>query len=52
MVQKLIDAFRQEKKIPDDKEISVHVDGDKLDPEDKIEDTELEDRDAVEVHIR
>jgi len=52
VVQKLVDAFRQEKKIPENKEISLHVDGDKLDPEDKIEDTELEDRDAVEVHIR
>ncbi|TVY71260.1 DNA repair protein rad60 [Lachnellula suecica] len=51
-VQRLITAFRQEKKVSEDKEISLHVDGDKLDPEDKIEDTELEDMDAVEVHIR
>ncbi|KAG4436891.1 hypothetical protein IFR05_007617 [Cadophora sp. M221] len=51
-IQKIIDAFRLAQKLPDDKEITLHFDGDKLDPEEKIEDTELGDMDSVEVHIQ
>lgn len=51
-VQHLIDYFRKDKEISDNQEISMHLDGDKLDPETLMEDTELEDMDAVEVHIR
>jgi Ubiquitin-2 like Rad60 SUMO-like len=51
-IEKLIAAFRQNKKISDNQEISLHVDGEKLDPAWKIEDTELEDKDVVEVHIK
>ncbi|TVY49010.1 hypothetical protein LOCC1_G000777 [Lachnellula occidentalis] len=52
LIQKLINAFRQDKKVAEDQEISLQVDGEKLDPEEKIEDTELEDMEVVEVHIR
>jgi hypothetical protein len=51
-IQKIIEAFRSAKDIPDDKEISLHFDGDKLDPEERVEDTELGDMDSVEVHIQ
>lgn len=52
LIQKLINAFRQDKKVAEHQEISLQVDGEKLDPEEKIEDTELEDMEVVEVHIR
>ncbi|TAQ83520.1 hypothetical protein B7494_g8160 [Chlorociboria aeruginascens] len=52
LVQKVISAFRQAHEISDDKEISLHFDGDRLDPESKIEETELDDMDTVETHIR
>ncbi|KAL5320893.1 hypothetical protein ACEPPN_011703 [Leptodophora sp. 'Broadleaf-Isolate-01'] len=51
-IQKIIDAFQLAMKVPDHKEITLHFDGDKLDPEEKIEDTELGDMDSVEVHIQ
>ncbi|KAK0119077.1 hypothetical protein ONS95_007940 [Cadophora gregata] len=51
-VQKIMDAFRREKDIVDEKEITLHFDGDKLEPDDKVEDTELGDMDSVEVHIQ
>ncbi|TVY23508.1 hypothetical protein LHYA1_G007313 [Lachnellula hyalina] len=52
LIQKLINAFRQDKEVAEDQEVSLQVDGEKLDPEEKIEDTELENMDVVEVHIR
>ncbi|CZT42770.1 uncharacterized protein RSE6_02718 [Rhynchosporium secalis] len=51
-IQKMIAAFRTEHDIAEEQEITLHFDGDKLDPDDKIEDTELEDMDAVEVQIQ
>ncbi|KAL2072488.1 hypothetical protein VTL71DRAFT_11831 [Oculimacula yallundae] len=51
-IQKMIDAFRSSNDVPDNQGITLHFDGDKLDPDDKIEDTELGDLDSVEVHIQ
>jgi len=51
-IEKLITAFRENKGVSDNQEVSLHVDGEKLDPAWKIEDTELEDKDVVEVHIK
>ncbi|KAH6675549.1 ubiquitin-2 like Rad60 SUMO-like-domain-containing protein [Halenospora varia] len=52
IVQKMIEAFRKARQVPQDKYISFHVDGDKLEEDTQLADTELEDMDAVEVHIR
>lgn len=51
-IEKLIVAFRQTRSIPDEKEVTLWFDGDKLDPEDAVGDTELGDMDNVEVHIK
>ncbi|KAH7417215.1 ubiquitin-2 like Rad60 SUMO-like-domain-containing protein [Cadophora sp. MPI-SDFR-AT-0126] len=51
-IQKILDAFRREKDVPDEKDITLHFDGDKLEPEDKVADTELGDMDSVEIHIQ
>ncbi|VDB90821.1 BgtA-21130 [Blumeria graminis f. sp. tritici] len=54
-VSKLIDAFRKAKAISDDVSISLHFDGDILDPNLNIEDTELGDEenvDIVEVYLK
>jgi hypothetical protein len=51
-VEKMCQAFRNEKSIPADKEIALYFDGDKLDPALRVEDSELADMDTVEVHIR
>ncbi|KAH8676775.1 ubiquitin-2 like Rad60 SUMO-like-domain-containing protein [Tricladium varicosporioides] len=52
IVQKMVEAFRKAKQVPEDRSISFYVDGDKLDENTQLADTELEDMDAVEVHIR
>ncbi|EKD15599.1 uncharacterized protein L3040_009073 [Drepanopeziza brunnea f. sp. 'multigermtubi'] len=50
-VQKMIQAFRREKEIPEEKEITLHLDGDQLDLESRVEELDLEDMDNIEVHI-
>ena len=49
---KMATAFRDSRDIPEGKDIAFYFDGDKLDPESRVEDTELADMDNVEVHIR
>ena len=51
-IQKFITAFRQTEDIPENKVITLHFDGEELDPESTVGDTEIENRDSVEVHIR
>ena len=51
-VEKMILAFRADKDIPEEKEIAFYFDGDKLDPTLRISDSELDDMDTIEVHIR
>ena len=50
--QKMASAFRESRGIPEGSDIELYFDGEKLDPESKMEDTEIEDRDIVDVHIR
>jgi hypothetical protein len=52
LVAKMIQHFRSDKAIPDDKDVSLHYDGEILDPEKTIEEAELEDLDSLEVHVR
>lgn len=52
LVRRICDTFRNEKNIPAEKDIALYFDGDKLDPDMKVEDAELTDMDTVEVHIR
>jgi hypothetical protein len=51
-VEKMVLAFRADKNIPEEKEIAFYFDGDKLDPTLRIADSELDDMDTIEVHIR
>ncbi|POS88217.1 hypothetical protein EPUL_000797 [Erysiphe pulchra] len=54
-VSKMIEAFRKAKAIPESTKISLHFDGDLLDPKSTIEDTELgdvENVDTVEVYLK
>lgn len=39
-------------KIPDDKQITLMWDGEALEPGDVIKDTEIEDMESIEVHIK
>lgn len=50
-IQKIITAFCSGRDIPEDKTVSLYFDGDKLDPEAVVEETELDNMDTVEVHI-
>ncbi|OCL06548.1 hypothetical protein AOQ84DRAFT_440760 [Glonium stellatum] len=45
-------AYRVSLKIPSDKSIFLMFDGDRLDPEDTMENSEIEDMDSIEVHIK
>lgn len=49
---KMAIAFREQRDIPEGKDLALYFDGDKLDPDSKVEDTELAEMDNVEVHIR
>ncbi len=49
--EKMILAFREGKHIPQEKKITLHWDGEILEPFTTIGETELEDLDNVEVHI-
>jgi hypothetical protein len=51
-VRKICDSFRSGRSIPAEKDIALYFDGDKLEPDMKVEDAELTDMDTVEVHIR
>jgi hypothetical protein len=52
LISKLITAFSTARGIDEETTVSLYFDGDKLDPETSIAETELSDRDTVEVHIR
>ena len=52
VLSKLLSAFRQAREIPEEKEISLFFDGDELNLDGLVEDTELDDMDNVEVHIK
>ncbi|KAF8863318.1 hypothetical protein BDZ45DRAFT_722447 [Acephala macrosclerotiorum] len=50
--ERLADAFRDANDLGDEKTITLHLDGDELDPSDKVEDLDLEDMDTLEVHVK
>jgi hypothetical protein len=51
-VANLVKAFRSQKKIPDDKEIEVQFDGDRMDMEETIDKYGVEDMETVDVFIK
>lgn len=54
-IAKMAEAFRRAKSIPESTKISLHFDGDILDPKSTIEETELgdtEDVDTIEVYLK
>ncbi|KAK8137825.1 protein ESC2 [Apiospora sp. TS-2023a] len=51
-VAKLSLAFRTVKKIPAEREIVLHFDGEALDEESTIDDVGIEDMDCIEVHVK
>lgn len=51
-MEKLISAFRKANSIEDDKHVRLDFEGDTLDPNDTIADTDLEDMLPVDVYIR
>ena len=48
---KIIAAYCKQHNIDTDRSVSVEFDGDRLDPEDEVQSTEISDMDCVEVHI-
>lgn len=52
LISKLITAFENSREIPDGQEVSLWLDGEMLDPEDMVENTDLEELDTIEVHIK
>jgi hypothetical protein len=51
-LSKLVSAFIQARQVPDNNEVSLYFDGDELDLDGLVEDTELDDMDNVDVHIK
>ncbi|OIW28556.1 hypothetical protein CONLIGDRAFT_681508 [Coniochaeta ligniaria NRRL 30616] len=51
-IDEMIMTFRVSRKVPEDKEISLFFDGEKLDGDMAVKDTEIEDMDSLEVHIK
>lgn len=52
LISKIVNAFRSEKKVARDKEVFLLFDGDRLDPQTKVEETELSDMDYVDVYVK
>lgn len=50
-VQKMIQAFRRDKGVPDHRGLTLRLDGDELTPETTVKELDLEDMDNIEVHI-
>jgi hypothetical protein len=51
-VEKMVTAFRSARDVPDGKDVALYFDGERLEPDSTVEDADLGDMDAVEVHIR
>lgn len=51
-IGRIITAFKKAKKIPEDRTVTLRFDGDELNPNDTMADTEIEDKDTVEVYVR
>jgi Ubiquitin-2 like Rad60 SUMO-like len=51
LVSKLISAFRNQNKIADEVEISLYLDGDKLDPASTVGDADIEEMTTIDVHV-
>lgn len=51
-IDEMITTFRISRKVPDDKDVSLFFDGEKLDGEMAVKDTEIEDMDSLEVHVK
>lgn len=51
VIEKLINAFRGGREVPEEQRMSIHFDGEELDPESDVAAAELEDMDKLEVHI-
>ncbi|MCJ1470106.1 hypothetical protein MMC07_008751 [Pseudocyphellaria aurata] len=52
LISKIVNAFRSEKKVGRDKEVLLFFDGDRLNPQTKVEETELSDMDYVDVYVK
>ena len=51
-VEKMIGGFRSIRELPEDKHITIHMDGDELGLSTTVGELELEDMDILEVHVR
>jgi Ubiquitin-2 like Rad60 SUMO-like len=51
-IMRMIQAFRTARHVTKDKQVFLQFDGDRLDPEIVVADTELGDMDHVEVYVR
>ncbi|PNS17710.1 Actin patches distal protein 1 [Sphaceloma murrayae] len=51
-IEKMANAYRREYKISDDKEVVLKQDGEELEMAEEVQNTEIEDMDCIEVHIK
>ena len=49
MVSKLLNYAKKQLKIPDEQPAYLHFDGERLDPDEPVSSTELEDKDGVDL---
>jgi hypothetical protein len=52
VISRIVNAFRLDKKIDSDKEVFLSFDGERLADESKVEETELNDMDYVDVYVK
>jgi hypothetical protein len=52
LLDKMINSFCNSRSVPEGKDVSLFFDGERLDPESTVGDTEIDDMDTVEVHIK
>lgn len=51
-IDEMITTFRMSRKVPEDKDVSIFFDGERLDGDMAVKDTEIEDMDSLEVHVK
>ncbi|KAI4160494.1 MAG: hypothetical protein L6R39_000200 [Caloplaca ligustica] len=52
LISRIVNAFKSDKKIDDDREVFLSFDGDRFAPDSQVGDTELNDMDYVDVYVK
>lgn len=52
LISRIVNAFRSDKKISAEREVFLSFDGERMKPQSKVEETELNDMDYIDVYVK